>query len=59
MIAPGQFFRINRNCIVNINAVRDILYYSSSRLKLNGDRPVYDIVVSKDKVSEFKKWIDK
>jgi DNA-binding LytR/AlgR family response regulator len=61
MIDPDKFFRINRNCIVNINAVIDILRYSSSRLKikLNGEKPIYDLIVSKDKVSEFKKWIDK
>jgi len=60
-IDPDKFFRINRNCIININAVRDILCYSSSRLKikLNGEKPIYDLIVSKDKVNEFKKWIDK
>jgi len=60
-IDPDRFFRINRNCIVNINAISDILSYSSSRLKikLNSDKPIYDLIVSKDKVSEFKKWIDK
>jgi DNA-binding LytR/AlgR family response regulator len=61
MIDPDKFFRINRNCLVNINAISDILSYSSSRLKikLNGEKPIYDLIVSKDKVSEFKKWIDK
>jgi len=61
MIDPDKFFRINRNCILNINAVSDILHYSSSRLKIkiNGEKPIYDLIVSKDKVSEFKKWIDK
>ncbi|HPR31481.1 MAG TPA: LytTR family DNA-binding domain-containing protein [Prolixibacteraceae bacterium] len=58
---PDKFFRINRNCIININEIRDILNYSSSRLKikLKSDKPIYDIIVSKDKVREFKKWIDK
>jgi len=60
-INPDKFFRINRNCIVNVNAISDILIYSSSRLiiKLNNSKPIYDLIVSKDKVSEFKKWIDK
>lgn len=58
---PARFFRINRNCIVNIDAVRDILHYSSSRLKIKlcGDRPIRELIVSKDKVSDFKKWIDR
>lgn len=61
MIDPDKFFRINRNCLVNIIAISDILSYSSSRLKIkiNGEKPIYDLIVSKDKVSEFKKWIDK
>jgi DNA-binding LytR/AlgR family response regulator len=59
-IDPDKFFRINRNCIININAISDILSYSSSRLniKLNGNKSIGDLIVSKDKVSEFKKWID-
>ncbi len=58
---PDRFFRINRNCIININQIRDILHYSSSRLKieLNSNKSIYDLIVSKDKVREFKKWIDK
>lgn len=60
-IDPDRFFRINRNCIININAISDILSYSSSRLniKLNSKKPIDDLTVSKDKVSTFKKWIDK
>ncbi len=61
IINPDKFFRINRNSIININEIKDILSYSSSRLKikLNSDKPIYDLIVSKDKVREFKKWIDK
>ncbi len=61
MIDPEKFFRINRNCIININEISDILNYSSSRLKikLKSNKPIYDIIISKDKVREFKKWIDK
>ena len=61
LLDPDIFFRINRNCIVNINAIRDISSYSSSRLeiKIKSNKPIDDLIVSRDKVSEFKKWIDK
>ncbi len=61
MIDPDKFFRINRNCIININEISDILSYSSSRLKikLKSNKPICDFIISKDKVREFKKWIDK
>jgi DNA-binding LytR/AlgR family response regulator len=61
-IDPDKFFRINRNYIINMDAIADILSYSSSRLniKLNGNKSIDDdLIVSKDKVSAFKKWIDK
>ena len=60
LIDPDKFFRINRNFIVNINAITDIVRYSSSRLCIKlDDQPVDDLIVSKDKTSEFKRWIDK
>ncbi|HYX08485.1 MAG TPA: LytTR family transcriptional regulator DNA-binding domain-containing protein, partial [Bacteroidales bacterium] len=61
IIDPEIFFRINRNCIININHINDIINYSSSRLKikLNSNKPIFDLIVSKDKVKEFKKWIDR
>jgi len=60
-IDPNQFFRINRNFLVNINAIGNILSYSSSRLKINlkSHKSIDDLIVSRDKVSEFKNWIDK
>ena len=60
-VDPEKFYRINRNCIININAISDMVNYSSSRLKikLKSDPSFIDLIVSKDKVSEFKKWIDK
>jgi DNA-binding LytR/AlgR family response regulator len=61
MLDPSRFFRVNRYCIVNINQISDMVNYSSSRLKiiLKSKKAMQDIIVSKDKVSEFKKWIDK
>jgi DNA-binding LytR/AlgR family response regulator len=60
-IDPKQFFRINRNCLISINAVNDIVSYSTSRLKikLNNPKPIDDLIVSRDKVNEFKTWIGK
>jgi len=45
----------------HINAIGDILAYSSSRLKINlkCTKSIDDLIVSKDKVGEFKKWIDR
>ena len=58
---PGLFFRISRTCIVNINAVNDIVVYSSNRLKIMmiSSRPSDDFVVSRDKIGDFKRWMDR
>jgi two-component system, LytTR family, response regulator len=59
MLDPKLFHRINRSYIVNINAVQDVVVYSNSRLKIT---PVVkweiEMIVSREKVSEFKNWFD-
>ncbi len=61
MLDPRKFFRINRGCIVNIDAITLMYSYSSSRLQLTlknkGKSDLF--VVSRDKVAEFKRWIDR
>jgi DNA-binding LytR/AlgR family response regulator len=56
-----KFFRINRECIVNIESIALMHSFSSSRLQLNlkNQEKSEQFVVSRDKVTEFKKWIDK
>lgn len=57
-INPDVFFRINRQMIVNIDAVENMYAYSSNRLKLKLKTPHKgDIIVSKEKTSDFKTWI--
>jgi DNA-binding LytR/AlgR family response regulator len=61
MVDPDLFFRINRNVMINIEAVSKLVVYSSNRLKLvnhsgfNAD----ELIVSRDKVSDFKRWMDR
>jgi two-component system response regulator LytT len=55
---PNEFFRISRKFIIPLKAIKEILIYSNSRLKVilpsyNDD----EVIVSREKVSEFKKWI--
>lgn len=59
LLDPDLYFRVNRTFIVNINSIKDVLVYSNSRLKLTvSDRIDKEIIVSREKVSEFKKWFD-
>ncbi|WP_423129452.1 LytR/AlgR family response regulator transcription factor [Gaoshiqia sp. Z1-71] len=61
LLDPELFFRVNRNFLVNINCISEVLIYSGSRLKLklrSGNYPE-TILVSRDKVSPFKRWMDR
>lgn len=56
---PEQFFRVNRTFIVHINAIKDIISYTNSRLKLIlNSYSAQEIIVSRERVKDFKNWID-
>ena len=62
LIDSKLFFRINRDCIVNFYAIRDMIVYSSSRLKIILAADLTEkgeIIVSRERVADFKKWIDR
>lgn len=61
LINSKTFFRINRNFIINFAAIRDIIAYSSNRLKikLKDWTEQEDIIVSRERVSDFKEWMDR
>ncbi len=59
-LQPQDFFRINRRIIIHIQAIEKVSTYLNSRLlitanKLQGDSQI----VSRERVAEFKKWLDK
>ncbi len=59
MVDPIQFFRISRKYMVRFSAIDDIITYSSSRLKLHLKHSKdSDVLVSRDRVSTFKAWLD-
>lgn len=56
---PDKFYRISRKFIIPITAIKEIVLFSNSRLKVI--LPSYndeDVVVSREKVSQFKEWIN-
>ncbi|HEY0741291.1 MAG TPA: LytTR family DNA-binding domain-containing protein [Chryseosolibacter sp.] len=60
MLDPADFFRINRKYLVRSNAIQDIINYTNSRLKLilKGSQDS-DIIVARERVQEFKSWLDR
>ena len=59
LINPIDFYRINRQFIISPRSIAEIHTYFNSRLlvKLTPDYKE-DIVVSRDRVGDFKKWMD-
>lgn len=55
---PKLFFRINRQCFVNINAIKDIISYTNSRLQVKLHHfNAHELIVSRERVKDFKIWI--
>jgi DNA-binding LytR/AlgR family response regulator len=60
MVDPAIFFRINRSFMINIHFIKDIIAYSNSRLRLilkSTDNP--DMIVAREKVNDFKQWLNR
>lgn len=55
---PTQFFRVSRKFIVSIKAIKDIVVYTNSRLKVI--LPTYkedEVIVSRERVNDFREWL--
>ena len=55
---PAAFYRISRKFIIPLKAIKEIVVYSNSRLKII--LPTYkaeEVIVSREKVADFKNWI--
>lgn len=59
ILDPIQFFRINRKFMVSVNAVEEIHSYFNSRLLLKlSPTQEEQIIVSRERTTNFKKWLD-
>lgn len=60
ILDPTGFFRINRKYLVSAQAIQDMISYTNSRLKLilkNSDDN--EVIVARERVQEFKDWLDR
>lgn len=59
MLDPKTFFRINRKYIISYHSIEDIVQYSNSRLRIKlKHSDDTDVIVSRDRVSDFREWLD-
>ena len=58
LLDPEHFFRINRSMIISFDDIKDMFSFFGGRVKIVLNTPVdKDIIVSRDKVTDFKKWL--
>jgi DNA-binding LytR/AlgR family response regulator len=60
ILDPEKYFRINRKYIVSIESCTNILAWTNSRLRLKIDGiDDSEIIVARERVVEFKMWLDR
>jgi len=60
MLSPKEFFRVNRQYLVSLSAIKRILVLSKSKLKIALEpASTEDVFVSNAKAHEFRLWLDK
>lgn len=58
-LEPDVFFRISRKFYVNINAIKDMVSYTNSRLQIKLNRfNEQEIIVARERVKDFKNWLE-
>ena len=59
MLNPENFYRANRQYIININAISEIHPYFKGRVKLNlTPQQENELIISSEKSRSFKDWLD-
>ncbi|MEQ3665028.1 MULTISPECIES: LytR/AlgR family response regulator transcription factor [unclassified Olleya] len=58
-LEPETFFRTNRKFFININAIKDIISYTNSRLQIKLNHYNEDeVIVARERVKDFKEWLE-
>lgn len=59
LLDPNRFFRVNRAYVIHIDAITQISNWTNSRLKLELQHAEdHEVIVSRDRVADFKQWLD-
>ncbi|MCF8368479.1 MAG: LytTR family DNA-binding domain-containing protein [Bacteroidales bacterium] len=58
MLDPDKFYRINRQFIIQMKAIKEMYAYSKSRVKIDLDPPCeIESIASTERSGDFKKWL--
>ncbi|MFT4834569.1 MAG: DNA-binding LytR/AlgR family response regulator [Flavobacteriaceae bacterium] len=60
LVSSDSFFRISRKFIVNMEYIKDIIAFTNSRLEIMIEGfDEEQVIVARERVSEFKEWLDR
>ncbi len=60
LLDPKEFMKINRQFVIRHSSIVNMFPYSNSRIKITLNPPVKkDIIISTEKSSDFKDWLDR
>jgi len=59
LLDPEQFFQVNRNTIAGIKAINKFSGYFNRRLILQLLPDNHEVIVSRERVQDFKEWLNK
>lgn len=58
-LEPNVFFRVNRKFFVNIEAIKEMISYTNSRIKIKLENyNEQEIIVARERVKSFRDWLE-
>ncbi len=59
MLNGNQFFRLNRQYLINFNAIKEVEHYFARKLLVNLIVPISgQLLITKEKVTVFLRWLE-
>ncbi len=58
VVDPALFYRVNRNYIIKLSFIKELVKYSRTQYKIKMMFYDEDILLSRDRAAHFKKWLD-
>jgi len=60
LLDPKRFYRANRQCIINIEAIQSVKPHENQKLVVQLKAPMkFEVDISREKAPSFKKWFDR
>lgn len=59
LLCEMQFFRLNRQCLINFSAIKEVEHYFARKLLVRPVIPMTEkLLVSKEKATSFLRWLE-